>query len=147
MRIALGSDHAGYDLKMIIKAHLEESGYELIDVGVKSKERSDYPVYGRLAAEEVAGGNCDLAIVCCGTGVGISIAANKVKGVRCCCCSEPFSARMARRHNNANALAMGGRVVGDELALMIVDEFLAAEFEGGRHGKRVALIEVDDKQN
>lgn len=140
MKIVLASDHAGYELKMHIKAHLQAKGYEINDVGVHDGKRSDYPVYGNKAGQEVANGNCDFAIVCCGTGVGISIAANKVKGVRCCCCSEPYSARMSRRHNKANALAMGGRVVGDELALMIVDEFLATDFEGGRHEKRVNLI-------
>lgn len=145
MKIVLASDHAGYNLKMHIRAHLEAKGYEVNDLGVHNKERSDYPVYGNKAAREVANGNSDFAIVCCGTGVGISIAANKVKGVRCCCCSEPYSARMSRRHNNANALAMGGRVVGDELALMIVDEFLATEFEGERHKRRVNLIsELDE---
>ena len=145
MKIALGSDHAGFDLKMTIKAHLEANDFEVNDVGVHDNERSDYPVYGNKAAKEVAKGAADIAIVCCGTGVGISIAANKVKGVRCCCCSEPYSARMSRRHNNANALALGGRVVGDELALMIVDEFLATEFEGGRHERRVKLIgELDE---
>ncbi|NLC40195.1 MAG: ribose 5-phosphate isomerase B [Clostridiaceae bacterium] len=145
MKIALASDHAGYDLKMYVRAYLEAKGYDVNDLGVHDKERSDYPVYGNKAAKEVVNGNSDFAIIFCGTGVGISIAANKVKGVRCCCCSEPYSARMSRLHNNCNVLAMGGRVVGDELALMIVDEFLSTEFEGGRHGDRVKLIgELDE---
>ncbi|NLV99380.1 MAG: ribose 5-phosphate isomerase B [Clostridiaceae bacterium] len=145
MKIALASDHAGYDLKMYVRAHLEAKGYHINDLGVHNKERSDYPVFGNMAAKEVANGNSDLAIIFCGTGIGISIAANKVKGVRCCCCSEPYSARMSRLHNDCNVLAMGGRVVGDELALMIVDEFLATEFEGGRHADRVKLIgELDE---
>ncbi len=145
MKIALASDHAGYDLKMYVKAYLEAKGYDINDLGVHDKERSDYPVFGHKAGKEVANGNSDLAIIFCGTGVGISIAANKVKGARCCCCSEPYSARMSRLHNNCNILAMGGRVVGEELALMIVDEFLAAEFEGGRHGDRVKLLgELDE---
>ncbi len=145
MKIALASDHAGYDLKMYVKAYLEAKGYDINDLGVHDKERSDYPVFGHKAGKEVANGNSDLAIIFCGTGVGISIAANKVKGARCCCCSEPYSARMSRLHNNCNILAMGGRVVGEELALMIVDEFLAAEFEGGRHGDRVKLLDELDE--
>ena len=102
MKIALASDHAGYDLKMYVRAHLEAKGYHINDLGVHNKERSDYPVFGNMAAKEVANGNSDLAIIFCGTGIGISIAANKVKGVRCCCCSEPYSARMSRLHNDCN---------------------------------------------
>ena len=140
MKIGIGSDHGGFELKEYIRKALSDEGIEVVDYGTYSTESVDYPDFGKKTAEAVIKGEVERAIVICGTGIGISIAANKVKGVRCCCCSEPYSARMSRRHNKANALAMGGRVVGDELALMIVDEFLATDFEGGRHEKRVNLI-------
>ena len=139
--IALGSDHAGFDLKQVVKAYLDERGLEYKDYGIYAAERCNYPEYGQKAALAVASGECDRGIICCGTGVGISIAANKVKGIRCVVCSEPLTAMMARRHNNANMLAMGGRVIGDDMARMIVESWLDNEFEdGGRHAERVALF-------
>ena len=138
--IALASDHAGYPLKEEIIALLEERGLAYKDFGVYQNERADYPVYGRKAAEAVASGECEYGIIFCGTGVGISISANKVPGIRCVVCSETYSAVLARQHNNANMLALGARVVGPGLARMIVSQFLDASFEGGRHAGRVALI-------
>lgn len=147
MKLVIGADHGGYDLKQVIKKHLEVKGHEVTDLGAYSPESSDYPVYGRLVGEAVARGDAERGIAICGTGVGISISANKVKGVRAACVSEPYSALMSRRHNDANVLAFGARVVGDELAKMIVDTWLDAEFEqGGRHGHRVALITELDNQ-
>jgi ribose 5-phosphate isomerase B len=139
-RIALGSDHAGYELRQTIAAWLKEQGWEVRDVGVATPERADYPVYGEAAARLVQSGECRFGIVVCGTGVGMSLVANKMRGIRCVVCSEPYSAELARRHNDANMLALGGRVVGPDLALMIVRLFLAAEFEGGRHRGRVDMI-------
>lgn len=138
--IALGCDHAGLPLKEEIVLLLEEQGLEYKDFGVYEGERADYPVYGRMAAEAVASGECELGLIFCGTGVGISISANKVPGIRCVNCSETYSAVLARQHNNANMLALGARVVGPGLARMIVTQFLEAQFEGGRHAGRVALI-------
>ncbi len=141
MRICIGSDHAGFELKEAVKAHLLILGHEVEDVGTHHPTASvDYPDYGRLAARSVVAGACDLGIVICGTGIGISIAANKVRGARAALCTDPYMARMARAHNNANVLAMGGRVVGVGLALDIVDAFLTTDFEGGRHGLRVEKI-------
>lgn len=139
--IALGSDHIGFELKEPIKAYLGERGIETRDFGSTGPERTDYPVYARLVARAVAAGECSRGILFCGTGVGISIAANKVKGIRAVVCSEPYSAKLSRQHNDTNILCMGSRVVGLELAKMIVDEWLAAEFEGGRHSQRVKMIE------
>jgi ribose 5-phosphate isomerase B len=139
--IALGSDHAGLELKREISRLLDELGLAWLDVGTDSTASCDYPVYGRLAAEAVADGRCDRGIIFCGTGIGISLAANKVPGIRCAVCSEGFSAVLSRRHNNCNMLALGGRVVGFGLARMIVRQWLEAEFEGGRHERRVTLIE------
>lgn len=141
MKIVLASDHGGYDLKEEIKKHLTEKGYEIEDIGTHSKESVDYPKYGREAAEIVASGKADKGIICCGTGIGISLAANKVKGIRCAVVSDTFSAKMSRAHNNANMLSLGGRVVGTGLALEIVDIWLSTEFEGGRHERRVSQIE------
>lgn len=139
--IALGSDHGGFKLKEVIKQHLEKKGYEVKDLGTHNKDSVDYPVYGQLVGDAVAKGVCDKGIVCCGTGIGISIAANKVKGIRCAVVTESFSARMSVEHNNANVLALGQRVVGYDLALDIVDTWLKAEFEGGRHERRIDLID------
>ncbi len=138
--IALGCDHGGYKLMQEIKAHLDALGLEYRDFGTYSEDSCDYPVYGKLAAEAVASGECDRGILVCGTGIGISIAANKVKGIRAALCSDCFSAEMTRRHNNANMLAMGARVIGGGLALKIVDTFLQTGFDGGRHARRVDLI-------
>ena len=138
--IALGSDHAGLPLKLEIIKLLEELGLEYTDYGTDSLARCDYPVYGRKAAEAVANGECERGIIFCGTGIGISIAANKVPGIRCAVCSECYSAVLSREHNDANMLALGARVVGAGLARMIVTQWLEAKFEGGRHADRVALI-------
>ena len=146
MRIAIGNDHSAVELKNIIKDHLESKGYEVLNLGTDSNESCDYPVYGEKVGRAVVSGEADLGIAICGTGVGISLAANKVKGIRACVCSEPYTAKLSRMHNNSNVLAFGARVVGSELAKMIVDEWLAAEFEGGRHQRRVDLImEIENR--
>ena len=141
MKIALASDHAASDLREIIRAHLESRGFEpvVFDVTVP-RPTDDYPVYADMAARAVANGKCELGILICGTGIGMSLAANKVKGIRAAVCSEPYSAKMARAHNNANILCFGARVVGSELAKMIVDTYLDTSFEGGRHQRRVDMI-------
>ena len=140
MRIAIGNDHSAVALKQHIQTYLEQKGYEIYNVGTDSTQRTDYPVYGQAVAKEVISGRCELGILICGTGVGISLAANKIHGIRAAVCSEPYSARLSRQHNNANIIAFGARVVGESLAEMIVDEFLAAEYEGGRHQKRIDMI-------
>ena len=140
MKIAFGSDHAGYELKDRLMAYVKERGFDAENLGGFKPEAIDYPLAGRQVAEAVAASKYDLGVLICGTGVGISIAANKVPGIRAVVCSEPYSAVMSRRHNNSNILAMGARVVGDELALMILEQWLDAEFEGGRHARRVGLI-------
>ena len=137
MKIAIGSDHGGYDLKEQVKTWLQEMGHEVEDFGCHSKESCDYPDFGAAAARAVADGRCQRGIVICTTGIGISIAANKVKGIRCALCGDPWSAEMTRRHNDANMLAMGAGVVGPQLARRIVEAFLTHEFEGGRHQRRV----------
>lgn len=141
MIIAVGSDHAGYELKEEIKRYLIEKGHTVKDCGTDSTESCDYPVFGRAAAEVVREEEAERAIVICGSGIGISIAANKVPGIRCALCSEPLSAELARKHNNANALAMGARLIGSDMAKRIVDVFLSTEFEGGRHQRRIDKIE------
>jgi ribose 5-phosphate isomerase B len=141
MKIVMGNDHVGYELKLILKEHIESLGHTVIDVGADSTERTDYPVFGKLAAEKITSGEADVAVVVCGTGFGISLAANKVKGIRCVNCSEPYTALLSRKHNDTNALALGARVVGIELAKMIVDAFLSGSFEGGRHAERLTMIE------
>ena len=138
--IALACDHSAVDMKLTIAEYLKELGYEVKDFGTNSTESVHYPEYANAAANAVISGECEKGIVICGTGMGMGIAANKVKGIRCAICSEPYSARMSREHNNANMLAFGARVVGTELAKMIVKEWLSAEFEGGRHEIRVAQI-------
>ena len=146
MKIALGSDHGGYALKCDIIQLLEKLGHEYKDFGCYSTESCDYPDFGEAAARAVASGEYDRGIVICTTGIGISIAANKVKGVRAALCGDCFSAEMTRKHNDANILAMGARVVGPGLALKIVDTFLENEFEGGRHARRVALLsEIENR--
>ena len=141
MKISMGCDHGGYALKEHIKTYLEEKGHEILDCGTYSTESCDYPDFGRAAAQAVADGKCERGIVICTTGIGISIAANKVSGVRCALCSESFSAEMTRRHNDANMLAMGAGLTGKNMAERIVDVFLTTEFEGGRHQRRVDKIE------
>ena len=138
--IALGSDHGGYALKQHVMAYLTEKGIPYRDFGCDSTDSCDYPDFGSAAARGVADGTCEKGIVICTTGIGISIAANKVKGVRCALCSDPLSAEMTRRHNDANMLAMGAGMVGPNLALRMVEVFLATEFEGGRHQRRVDKI-------
>lgn len=143
--IALGSDHGGFDLKETVKAYLDKENIPYKDFGCPNKESCDYPIFGRAAAEAVASGECEKGIVICTTGIGISIAANKVKGVRCALCSDTLSAEMTRRHNDANMLAMGAGMVGPNLAERIVDVFLSTQFEGGRHQRRVDLISAMEK--
>ncbi len=140
MKIGIGSDHGGFELKEHIKEYLKEKGIEYVDYGTNSLESVDYPDYGKKVAEAVVGKEVDRGIVICGTGIGISIAANKVRGIRCALCGDTFSARMSRLHNDANVLALGGRVLGVGLALDIVDVFLDGEFEGGRHTNRINKI-------
>ncbi|MBQ1424223.1 MAG: ribose 5-phosphate isomerase B [Lachnospiraceae bacterium] len=140
MKIALGNDHAAVEMKFFVKKYLEEKGCEVLNLGTDTNDSVDYPDYGAAVGRAVTGGEADLGIAICGSGVGISIAANKVKGVRAVCCSEPYSARMSREHNNANVLCFGARVIGQEMAKMIIDEFLSAKFQGGRHEKRVNKI-------
>jgi ribose 5-phosphate isomerase B len=140
-RIVLSSDHAALDLRPKIAAHIQALGYEAVDIGPTTSESTHYPKHGQAAAERVASGDCELGIILCGTGQGIMMAANKVPGIRCGVCMDTFSARMIREHNNANMLSMGVRVVGEGLALDIVDAFLNANFEGGRHATRVDMIE------
>lgn len=140
--IALGSDHGGYGLKQEIIKHLEEMGIEYKDYGCYDENPCDYPVFGKKAARAVASGECEKGILICGTGIGISIAANKIKGVRAALCHDVFSAKATREHNDANMLAMGARVVGSGLALMIVDTFLNTEFSSAeRHQKRIDMLE------
>ncbi|MCI5900828.1 MAG: ribose 5-phosphate isomerase B [Firmicutes bacterium] len=140
--LALGCDHGGYELMQEVKAHLDQKGIAYRDFGCYSTESVDYPIYGKKVAEAVAGGECEQGILICGTGIGISIVANKVKGIRAALCSDCFSAEATRQHNNANILAMGGRVVGPGLALKIVDTFLETPFSGDeRHERRISMIE------
>lgn len=148
MKIGIGNDHVAVELKNIIKEHLEQQGHEVVDFGTNSTERFDYPISGYAVGKAVASGDVDLGVLICGTGVGISLAANKVHSVRACVCSEPYSAKLSREHNNTNIIAFGARVVGSELAKMIVDEWLGAEFQGGRHQRRIDIIaEIEETQN
>lgn len=140
MKIAIGNDHVAVEMKKEIKAYLEEKGIEVLDVGTDSPERFHYPVSGYKVARLVADGKADGGVLICGTGVGISLAANKVHGIRACVCSEPYTARLSKQHNNANIIAFGARVIGVEMAKMIVDEWLSAEYLGGRHQLRVDMI-------
>ena len=144
--IAIGSDHGGYELKEEIKKHLQEKGVEFKDFGCDEPKSIDYADIAYPLAKEVAAGGCERGILICGTGIGISMAANKVKGIRAACCSDCFSAKLTRQHNDANILCMGGRVVGPGLALMMVDLFLETEFEGGRHQKRIEKIAMIENE-
>ena len=142
--IALGCDHGGFQLKQAVMKHLDELGLEYKDYGTYNEESCDYPVYGEAVANAIVKGECDKGIIICGTGIGISIAANKVDGIRAALCSDCFSAQMCREHNDAQILAMGARVLGQGLALKIVDTFLTTEFAGGRHERRVnRLMEIE----
>jgi len=139
--IAIGNDHVALDMKNEIKFYLESKGHEIVDVGTNSTERFNYPISGYKVAKLVTERRVEAGVLICGTGVGISLAANKVKGIRACVCSEPYSAKLSKEHNNTNIVAFGARVVGIEVAKMIVDEWLGAEFEGGRHEERIDMIE------
>ncbi|ALD66496.1 ribose 5-phosphate isomerase B [Spiroplasma cantharicola] len=139
MKIAIGSDHVGLVLKEPIKKWFYELGYEIIDVGTNKLERTDYPLFGKEVAKLVANKEVDLGVIFCGTGVGISLAANKIKGIRAVVCSEPYSAKLSKEHNNTNILSLGSRVIGLELAKMIINEWINANFEGGRHQKRIDM--------
>ena len=139
-RIALSSDHAAIELRHAVADHITAQGFEAVDIGPTTPESTHYPQHGAAAANLVASGECDLGIILCGTGQGIMMAANKVKGIRCGVCSDTFSAQMIVEHNNANMLSLGARVVDEAQALQIVDAFLGAQFEGGRHGTRVDML-------
>ena len=141
MKIVIGCDHAGYALKGTVLRHLEEKGYEVVDVGTDSTQSCHYPVFAHAACEKILVGECELGILICGTGIGMSMAANKHKGIRAACCSDTFSARLTREHNDANILCFGERVVGPGLALDLVDAFLGAEYlNNGNHVTRVAML-------
>ena len=147
MKIAIGNDHTSVAMKKHIVDYLTAKGYELVNFGTDSEERVDYPIYGKKVADAVASGECELGILICGTGIGISLAANKVKGIRAAVCSDTVSARMTRCHNDANVLCIGARVIGECLATDIVDSFLGAEFEGGRHAVRVDMMTEIENNN
>lgn len=141
MKIAIGCDHAGYELKEIVKDKLTSEGYELIDLGTNSSESVDYPIYGKAVGEKVASGECDKGIAICGTGIGISISCNKVKGVRAALCNTEHLAKMSREHNDANVLCLGAREIDKELALKIVEKWLSTDFLGGKHLRRIKMLE------
>lgn len=143
--LALGCDHGGYQLKEFLKKHLEKKGIEVKDFGTYSEDSVDYPVYAEKVAKAVQSGEAEGGILCCGTGIGISIAANKFDGIRCALVRDSFSARLTKEHNNANIIALGGRVTGTELAADIVDSWLNAEFQGGRHQGRIDIISSFEK--
>ncbi|HEY8361248.1 MAG TPA: ribose 5-phosphate isomerase B [Tissierellaceae bacterium] len=146
MVIGIGSDHGGYELKEYIKEYLDKENIKYIDYGTYSNESVDYPDYGKKVAEAVVSGEVDRGIVICGTGIGISIVCNKIKGIRCALCSDTYSARMSREHNDANMLALGGRVLGKDLAVEIVSVWLKSEFAGGRHARRIDKISQIEEQ-
>lgn len=139
--LVIGCDHGGFELKNIIIEHLKEQGKEVLDVGCFTPESVDYPVIAKELCKKITDGEAELGILVCGTGIGMSMAANKINGIRAACCSDTFSARLTRNHNNANVLCLGGRVVGPGLALDLVDNFINAEFEGGRHQRRIDMLE------
>ena len=148
MKLAIGNDHVAVEMKKEIKEYLEEKGYEVINVGTDSSERFNYPVSGYKVARMVADGEVDGGILICGTGVGISLSANKVHGIRACVCSDPYTAKLSKQHNNTNIIAFGARVIGVETAKMIVDEWLNAKYEGGRHQVRIDQIkEIEETQH
>jgi ribose 5-phosphate isomerase B len=147
MKLAIGNDHVAVDMKNEIKEYLESKGIEVINVGTDTTERFNYPVAGYKVARMVADGEVDAGVLICGTGVGISLAANKVHGIRACVCSDPYTAKLSKQHNNTNIIAFGARVIGIETAKMIVDEWLNAEYEGGRHQTRIDMIaEIETTQ-
>ena len=146
-KIALGCDHAGYEMKDAVIAHLTEKGWDVIDVGTNSADSCDYPLFAHEVCKNIQNGTTELGILICGTGIGMSIAANKHRGIRAAACSDTFSARLTRVHNNTNVICFGTRVVGIGLALDILDNFLEAEFEGGKHERRVNLItEIENNE-
>lgn len=145
MKLVVGSDHVGLLLKRHLIEYLKQQGHEIIDVGADSEERTDYPIYGHKAAQLVISGEADYGVLVCGTGVGISLAANKVNGIRAVVCSESYSAYMARFHNNANMVSMGARVIGEAVAEQIVDAFLNTDYEGGRHQRRIDMLSEIEK--
>jgi len=146
-KIVLASDHAGFALKQIVFDYLKNKGYAVLDVGTNSTESCDYPIFAEKACMAVKNGEADAGILVCGTGIGMSLAANKVNGIRAACCSDVFSARYTRLHNDANVLCFGARVVGEGLAIELVDAFIGAEFEGGKHERRVNLLtDIENRQ-
>lgn len=146
MRIGIGNDHSGVEMKREIVKFLQEQGHEVVNYGTDESTRCDYPVYGEKVGRAVTAGDVDRGILICGTGLGISLAANKVRGVRAVVCSEPCTARLSRQHNDANVLAFGARIIGIEMAKMIVETWLSTEFEGGRHQRRVEMVmEMENK--
>lgn len=146
MKIGIGNDHSGVEMKREIVKFLQEQGHEVVNYGTDESTRCDYPVYGEKVGCAVASGNVDKGILICGTGLGISLAANKVRGVRAVVCSEPCTARLSRQHNDANVLAFGARIIGIEMAKMIVETWLNTEFEGGRHQRRVDMVmEIENR--
>ena len=147
MKIVIGNDHAAVELKFIIKEHLEAKGHEVINVGANTPESVDYPAIGEKAGRMIVAGEADCGVLICGTGVGISIAANKVKGIRCAKINNVKEAKLAKEHNNANILAFGARVIGIEMAKMIIDTWFDAEFLGGRHAERVDMIMTIEEKN
>lgn len=148
MKLAIGNDHVAIDMKKEIKEYLETKGIEVIDVGTNSTERFNYPVSGYKVAKMVANNEVDGGVLICGTGVGISLSANKVHGIRACVCSDPYTAKLSKQHNNTNIIAFGARVIGIETAKMICDEWLNASYEGGRHQTRIDMIhEIEETQH
>jgi ribose 5-phosphate isomerase B len=140
MRIVVGNDHIGFLLKAPLVQLMQERGHLITDVGSFSDERTDYPIFAEAAARKVQNGDADFGVLLCGTGVGVSIAANKLNGIRCVVCTEPYSAALSRRHNNANMIALGARILGQDMAKLILETFLDEAFEGGRHAQRVDMI-------
>ena len=147
-KILLGADHGGFELKEHIKSHLTNCGFEVVDVGTNSTDSCDYPIFANKLCRGIQNGEAELGILVCGTGIGMSIAANKHKGIRAAACSDTFSARLTRLHNNSNVLCLGARVLGAGLALDLVDAFVGAEFEGERHTRRLSLIDkIENNEN
>lgn len=147
MKIGIANDHTALEMKKDIIAYLESKGHEIVDYGTDSAESTDYPIWGEKVANAVVSGEVEKGIAICGTGLGISLACNKVSGIRACVCSEPYTAKYSRLHNNCNIICFGARVIGIEMAKMIVDEFFETEFEGGRHERRVNMIMDIEERN
>lgn len=146
MKIAIGNDHAAVDMKNEVVSYLKDKGYEVINLGTDTNDSCNYPEYGEKVGKMVANGDADYGVLICGTGVGISIAANKVRGIRCSVCSDPVTARLSKEHNNANIIAFGARIIGMETAKTILDEFFSAKFLGDRHKMRVDMItEIENR--